>query len=270
MLSTPRPEFLTVFLALSRIGATWIGLNPSYRRAELLHVVGDSEPTVLVSLAGHGSREFGEDIAAVAAAQPTIRHVVAIDGMLPDAIPFAELLAAPPAAAAAGLDRTVSGIDPDGTALVIYTSGTTGSPKGAMISHRALAVGCWLQAQRHYHACPRTLANLPVDHVGALMDQVGETLAMGGSVHFMERFSPQEILELIQTRRITMWGQIPTMFQMVLALPEFDRADLSSLQRVGWGGAAMRNTLVRRLRDRTRPRTPEQRGFAALVSRAPR
>jgi acyl-CoA synthetase (AMP-forming)/AMP-acid ligase II len=207
-----------------------------------------SEPTVLVSLAAHGSREFGEDIAAVAAAKSTIRHVVAIDGPLPAAIPFAELLAAPSAPAAAELDRTASGIDPDDTALVIYTSGTTGSPKGAMISHRALAVGCWLQAQRHYHDCPRTLANLPVDHVGGLMDQVGETLAMGGSVHFMERFSPQEILELLQTRCITMWGQIPTMFQVVLSLPDFDGADLSSLQRVGWGGAAMSRTLVRRLR----------------------
>ena len=150
--------------------------------------------------------------------------------------------------AAAELDRTPRGIDPDGTALVIYTSGSTGRPKGAMISHRAFAVGCWLQAQRHYHERPRTLANLPVDHVGGLMDQVGETLTMGGSVHFMERFNPQETLELLQTRRITRWGQIPTMFQMVVSLPEFDRADLASLQQVGWGGAPMTRTLVGRLR----------------------
>ena len=248
MLTTPRPEFLTVLLALSRIGATWVGLNPSYQRGELMHVVSDSAPTLVVSLAAHGSRELGEDIAALAAARPTIRHVVAIDGSLPDAIPFAELLAEPSDAAAAELDRTASGIDPDGTALVIYTSGSTGSPKGAMISHRAFAVGCWLQAQRHYHERPRTLANLPVDHVGGLMDQVGETLAMGGSVHFMERFSPQETLELLQIRRITRWGQIPTMFQMVVSLPEFERADLSSLRQVGWGGAPMTRALVGRLR----------------------
>jgi acyl-CoA synthetase (AMP-forming)/AMP-acid ligase II len=248
MLTTPRPEFLTVFLALSRIGAIWVGLNPSYRQAELMHVVSDSAPTLVVSLAAHGPREFGEDIAALAAASPAIRHVVAIDGSLPDAIPFAELLIEPSDAAAAELDRTASGIDPDGTALVIYTSGTTGRPKGAMISHRAFAVGCWLQAQRHYHDRPRTLANLPVDHVGGLMDQVSETLVMGGSIHFMERFNPQETLELLQTRRITRWGQIPTMFQMVLSLPEFDRADLSSLQQVGWGGAPMTRTLVGRLR----------------------
>ena len=121
MLTTPRPEFLTVFLALSRIGAIWVGLNPSYRQAELMHVVSDSEPTLVVSLATHGLRESGEDIAAVAATSPAIRHVVAIDGSLPDAIPFADLLIEPSDAAAAELDRTASGIDPDGTALVIYT-----------------------------------------------------------------------------------------------------------------------------------------------------
>jgi len=248
MLTTPRPEFLTVFLALSRIGAAWIGLNPSHRRPELMHAVGDSEPTVLVSLAACGGREFGEDIAALAAGQPTIRHVVAVDGALPDAIPFAALLAEPSATAAAALDRTAGRVNPDGTALVVYTSGTTGAPKGAMISHRALAVGCWLQAEHYYHDRPRTLANLPVDHIGGLMDQAGQTLAMGGSIHFTEQFSPEETLELLQTQRITLWGQIPTMFQMVVSLPGFDRADLSSLRRVGWGGAPMARALVGRLR----------------------
>ena len=197
-----------------------------------MHVVGDSEPTVLVSLCAHGGREFGEDIAALATGEPrsgmSSRSAARCRMRCPR-----ELLAEPSAAAVAELDRAASGVDPDGTALVIYTSGSTGSPKGAMISHRALAVGCWFRRSATTTSA-RTLANLPVDHVGALMDQVGETLAMGGSVHFMERFSPQEILELLQTRRITMWGQIPTMFQMVVSLPEFDRADLSSLRRVGW------------------------------------
>src|SRR5688500_7022775 len=31
MLTSPRPEYLIVFLALARIGAMWVGLNPKYR-----------------------------------------------------------------------------------------------------------------------------------------------------------------------------------------------------------------------------------------------
>ena len=57
---------------------------------------------------------------------------------------------------------------------------------------------------------------------------------MDGSIHFIERFSPLESLELLQIRRITWWVQIPTMFQMVASrLPEFDRPD-PHIAAPGW------------------------------------
>lgn len=246
VLTTPRPEFLTVFLALSRIGAVWVGLNPRYTRDELLHVVTDSEPVLLVSLAEHAGRSYAEDMAALREAAGSVRETVALTGSFPGAVPFEEFLAR---ADASPLEEPPGGAgSDDDPGLIIYTSGTTGRPKGALISHRALAEGCRLQATRVYHSPSVSLANLPVGHVAGLMDVVSVPLAMGGAVCFMEDFDPAAIPGVIERAKVTLWGQIPTMFQLVMARPEAAEADLSSLEYIAWGGAPLPRELVAPLR----------------------
>ncbi|MBN3543713.1 AMP-binding protein, partial [Escherichia coli] len=80
------------------------------------------------------------------------------------------------------------------------------------------------------------------------MDVVSVPLAMGGAVCFVEDFDPAAIPAASERARVTMWGQIPTMFQMVMAQPEFAEADLSSLVYVAWGGAPLPRELVPPLR----------------------
>src|SRR5207253_6203457 len=58
MLSTPRPEFVLVLLALSRIGAVWVGLNPRHRRPELVRTVADAEPLLLVAMTSFEGRDY--------------------------------------------------------------------------------------------------------------------------------------------------------------------------------------------------------------------
>lgn len=229
-LSTPRPEFLTLFLALSRIGAAWVGLNPSHTRAEMLHIVSDSEPVLLFGLEHHRGRDYTEDLAALQRAVPSIREV--------HPLPGADFLSRG--------DRALPDPgDPDGTALVVYTSGTTGRPKGVLIGHRAFAEGCRLQAALLYHPDCVSLANLPVSHVGGVMDVTSVPLAMGGAIRFMEDFDPAAVPGVIEASKVTLWGQIPLMFQYVMMTPQYASADLSSLKRVGWGGAPMpRETLA--------------------------
>ncbi|MGP4025849.1 class I adenylate-forming enzyme family protein [Actinomadura sp. 3N407] len=252
VLTTPRPEFLTLFLALSRVGAVWVGLDPRYTRDELLHVVTDSAPVLLVSLAEHGGRSYGEDMAALRDTAGSVRETVALTGSFPGAVPFEDFLAR--ADEPSGEDErpgegaTSGDGGNDGPGLIIYTSGTTGRPKGAVISHRAFAEGCRLQATRLYHSPAVALANLPVSHVGGVMDVVSVPLAMGGAVCFMEDFDPAAIPAAVERARITLWGQIPTMFQLVMARPEVAEADLSSLVYVAWGGAPLPRELVAPLR----------------------
>lgn len=254
VLTTPRPEFMTVFLALSAVGGVWVGLNPGHTRAELAHVIDDSAPVLLMTLERAGERTYAEDVRALAGGCPSVREIIALTGAFDGATGFAEFLERAGGVDPCDLDVRYSDVHPDEPALVIYTSGTTGRPKGALISHRAFAGGCHFQGSAYYHPAPACLANLPVDHVAGVMDLGCVPLAMGGSLHYMEDFDPEGVLALIESERLTMWGQIPTIFRYVMALPRWETADLSSLRFVGWGGAPMPVELVAGLRRRTSAR----------------
>lgn len=243
VLSTPRPEFLTVFLALSRIGAVWLGLNPAYTTPELSRLLADAQPILLLVLVSAGGGAGHPDLEKLRAAAPSVREIVTVDGASGTPT-FEEFL---------GRGGSESGdaageVDPDAPAMIIYTSGTTGRPKGAMISHRAFATGCWLQGSYYYHPRPVVLANLPVSHVAGVMDLGCIPIAMGGTVQFAEAFDPRGVLELIERERVTMWGQVPPIFHACASLPEFRSTDLSSLRYVAWGGAPMPLDLVTTLR----------------------
>ena len=128
-------------------------------------------------------------------------------------------------------------VQPRDPALIVYTSGSTGRPKGAVLPNGGLAFCSRVQADR-WHADPvRLLVNLPVNHIGFMGDMCSYVLVAGGTAFFMERFDPAGILELIERERITAWGQVPTMFQITVAQPQYESADLSSLQSIVWGGA---------------------------------
>ncbi|HEY8014413.1 MAG TPA: AMP-binding protein, partial [Dongiaceae bacterium] len=62
MLSTPRPEYMVVFLASARIGAIWLGLNPVHRLAEHRQILGDSQPRLLFGFPQLRDRDHRQDL----------------------------------------------------------------------------------------------------------------------------------------------------------------------------------------------------------------
>jgi acyl-CoA synthetase (AMP-forming)/AMP-acid ligase II len=69
----------------------------------------------------------------------------------------------------------------------------------------------------------------------------------GGTTIFMESFDPAQCLALMQAERVSVWGSVPSVFQMQLGLPNFDDYDLSAVQMILWEGAAMPAELITRL-----------------------
>jgi acyl-CoA synthetase (AMP-forming)/AMP-acid ligase II len=246
MLSTPRPEFLIVFLATARIGAVWLGLNPRYTLDELRYVVGDAQPVVLVVPAVIDGRAFRDEAQTLAREHATIRHVVVLE-LSPRFAPESLNSLLDSAGGSVLLAERGEVVTAQDAALLVYTSGTTGRPKGALLSHRGL-VHCSRIQRTHLRAQPlRVLNNLPVNHVGCVGDICSFVLVSGGTVVFAERFEPGRIGPLIREERITMWAQVPTMFQLTLDDPGFDRGMVACVQEIAWSGAMAPEGLVRRL-----------------------
>jgi len=128
---------------------------------------------------------------------------------------------------------------PSDLAVICYTSGTTGRPKGAMQSQRAVvgaAVGTALMAART--ANDRVLSALPLFHVyGSCV--MNAAMMVGSTLIVIPRFNEVVVLSAIAEHRATIMDGVPTAYYYLLAHPDFDKYDLSSLTRCWVGGQTL-------------------------------
>ena len=128
---------------------------------------------------------------------------------------------------------------PSDLAAICYTSGTTGRPKGAMQSQRAVvgaAVGTALMAART--AEDRVISALPLFHVyGSCV--MNAAMMVGSTLIVIPRFNEAVVLGAIAEHRATIMDGVPTAYYYLLAHPDFDKYDLSSLTRCWVGGQTL-------------------------------
>jgi 2-furoate---CoA ligase len=133
--------------------------------------------------------------------------------------------------------------------LLLYTSGTTGRPKGVPRSHRADRAGGWSQALQHgYDWGDRTLGVMPLYHTMGIHSLLAMHL-VGGCFVPLARWNAAEALSLIERERITSLYLAPTLFHDLVHHPQLGEHDLSSVRALGYAGAAMTSSLVRRCCD---------------------
>jgi fatty-acyl-CoA synthase len=233
MLAPPGLAFWINFLASAEIGAIWVGLNPRYADKELSEVVARVAPRVLVASNECDGRDY----------RPWLKSQGDDIRVLAPEVSFDEDALAPPILYRA---RRVL-IGPNDACLIVFTSGSTGAPKAVVMRQGALVGASLIQANIWSAQPLRVLNNLPINHIGCVGDLGVYTLAGGGTLVFAARFDPKQTLDLIEHHRISVWGQVPTMFQLTLDAEGFDPKRLASLQRIFWGGAQASPELVRRL-----------------------
>jgi acyl-CoA synthetase (AMP-forming)/AMP-acid ligase II len=144
------------------------------------------------------------------------------------------------------LDRARADVGDRDPCLLVYTSGSTGTPKGALLHHAGI-IDFAILCNSLWPVTPhRTINYFPINHIGSVVDCLMPCLVAGGVQIMLEQFDATVCLELMERERVTLWGSVPSVFQMQLALPDFARFDLSAVQLIAWGGAAMpAETLVR-------------------------
>ncbi len=227
----PGPEFLALFTAISSVGAIYVGLNPKYTEDELAVIVTDCEPVLLFSLLD-GEAEQRRKISGLAARVPAIREIVELSLL-------GLFLERGREVADADLAAARDAVAPQDVALLVYTSGTTGTPKGAQLTHRGITfIAPVTNDPLHFgvEGQGRTLCNLPINHVGCVVDLCTNNLIAGSTIVFQPDFDPDAMLKAIEEHRLTMIGGIPVMFLMMSRSPLFRATDYGSLQKIVLAG----------------------------------
>jgi fatty-acyl-CoA synthase len=137
---------------------------------------------------------------------------------------------------------------PDDLCVMPYTSGTTGQPKGCMHTHRtvmhtAVAGAQWFALQPEM----TLLAVAPMFHVTGMQGGMNGPLFVGNTMVLLPRWDREAAAQCVERYKVASWTAIPTMIQDFFLNPNIDKYDLSSIQRLSGGGAAMPVAVAQRL-----------------------
>jgi fatty-acyl-CoA synthase len=144
-------------------------------------------------------------------------------------------------------------VEGDDVHRLMYTSGTTGRPKGVMITHANLAWKNYAHITEFgFTSADLGLACGPLYHVGALDLTTTSLIAVGATTIIHRQFDASDVVDELERSRVTTVWLAPAMINAIMALPDIERRDLSSVRLVINGGEKMPIPLIERL-QRTFP-----------------
>ena len=134
--------------------------------------------------------------------------------------------------------------DADDVVLQMYTSGTTGVPKGVLTTHRNLAAAAMSSPLWRFDRESISLTPMPMFHISGIgWAFVG--LWNGATTILVREFSPESVLEILERRRVTNAMFVPTILQLLTAVPGAGERDFSSLRSIAYGGSPITTPVLR-------------------------
>jgi benzoate-CoA ligase family protein len=229
----------TLIAILGTIKASAIVLPTSFlfRDHEVEKILLNSEAVVAVS-----TPDLLGPIEAVSARTPMLRHIILVgaDGRGIDGrrtLGWERVMA-----------EALPEFDParthrDQPAFVIYTSGTTGDPKGVQQAHRWLIGSGDPYNREMVRMSAGDVCYQPQDwsFIYPLGSGCLYPLMEGASIVVPHgRFTPEAAFETIERHRVTIFAAVPTIYRMMLALPDAERRyRLDSLRACVSAGEAL-------------------------------
>jgi fatty-acyl-CoA synthase len=210
------PEYLAIWLGLTRIGVTVALVNTNLTGELLAHAIRAAAPRQVIVGGALG--------AALASARAGFADSVAcwVHGAGHRQLPSMEsAVARESAQPLTAAECAVPALEE--RALCIYTSGTTGAPKAANVSHyRIVQWTHWFAGMMDIRAGDRMYNCLPMYHSIGGVVAAGAPLVGGGTVVLRERFSVSSFWADVVAERCTLFQYIGELCRYLAASPHVD------------------------------------------------
>jgi benzoate-CoA ligase family protein len=230
-------DTLIAILGTIKAGAIVLPTSFLFRDHEVEKILLNSEAVVAVS-----TPELLGPIESVSARTPMLRHIILV-GADCGGVDDRRTLAWERVMAEASPEFAPARTHRDQPAFVIYTSGTTGDPKGVQQAHR------WLIGSGDPYN--REMVRMSADDVCYQPQDWSFIYPLGSGCLYplMEgativvphgRFTPETAFETIERHRVTIFAAVPTIYRMMLAVPDAERRyRLDSLRACVSAGEAL-------------------------------
>lgn len=233
--------FVYLHLAIMRLGAVSLPLNPNYPPRELAYFLQDAEASLFVA-----HEDNRETVEGLRSELPALQTVFYLEGDGEASLRM--LLAQSNGSAATPLPPIPD--DAGLTALMIYTSGTTGRPKGAMITHGNLTANIEaLHSAWGWQEEDVLLHVLPIFHVHGLVVALHGALHAGATALLLPKFDAVQTLSTLVERGCTVFMAVPTIHRLLVEAPDAAAYDLSHMRLLTSGSDRLPDDLFAAFRD---------------------
>jgi acyl-CoA synthetase (AMP-forming)/AMP-acid ligase II len=207
-----------LLLAAAKIGAVLVPLNWRLAAPELQALIQDSRAKLLF----HGPA-FAE-----VARQLSPDRAVTVDGA--DGCPD---------------DDPQQDGDLDAVVLQLYTSGTTGRPKGVQTTNRNLSnLTAGLPDYWSVDESSISLVAMPLFHIGG-MGWLLVGLTCGATNVLVPEIAPASLLDTMESEKVTNAFLVPTVLQMLCAVPGAAEREWSALRSIAYGASSITTTVLK-------------------------
>lgn len=235
-------EFFIAFFGASKAGMILVPINPMFKPKEMSFVINDSECEVFIF-----DGKVHPLIKDAFEGLEKVKHVFSFDSPSEE---FEDLYGFLQQSAA---DEVEVFIEDRDVVAIYYTGGTTSFPKGAQLTHLSLFVDISSYLM-DIHCRPEDKLGviLPLFHVAAFTTTM-LMIMTGSTVVIIAQVDPKLIMDTVQNERLTNLLLMPPLFRPLMAHPDFEQYDFSSLRLLGYFGAVMPEGLMHEVMEKICP-----------------
>lgn len=239
-------EYVVAFLAAQKCGAIVVPMLPRYNEAEITHLAKITEANTWILPTQYGKTDYQPIVRKAKQHNPLLKHVITVRGDWPgESLSFEKMINE--ADLNADSVRAIQDRRPDPmqVAQILPTGGTTGMPKAAPRTHNDYLCNVEYHSRTWEITSNDTLLVVtPVTHNMALHWGIGGALFNFAKLVLLDSTDPKIICQTIERERATAFAAVPAIITRLVGLQNLGQYDLSSLKKIGVGGAASTPDLV--------------------------
>ncbi len=243
------PEWIVAQLAVARIGALLVPVDPGAEQEDLHYILEQSEARAVIF---SPELQSDEAVSMIQSERPksSLEHAVVIsDKSFPDTLLWSELAAVGDDLPSNVLEEREARVDALDPTAIMYTSGTTGRPKGVVLDHASLVNKSMASTERQgIDSTDRLCLFFPLFHMFGNTCIALAGLLRGAALVLPGRhFEPETILEAVARESCTALYGSPSMLIALLEHPRFQAKRWRTVTKGTIGGAPCPMELMKRL-----------------------